>query len=124
MSKKEEAIQAPPPAFLKSVIEQNRKDVVVEPGEHRDKIMAEFSSSDAWKLIKKFITAKQMEIAKGVREASDGSASLEEIGFRFLAADQTNTFISQLITFVESTAKIMELKNEQELRSRGDSSRG
>lgn len=113
---KQVAEQAPPPAFLKSVINQNKKETVIEPGPDRDKTIANFANSDAWKLLKQFIRAKQTELGAMVRESSDGSASLEEVGFKYLVADQVNTFAQQIVTFVESVPKIMEMQHERRAR--------
>lgn len=111
MNKLEEqqAHQAPPPAFLRSVIDQSKKEPQIDPGKDRDRVMTDFSESDAWKVLKKFIEAKQMMLAADLRK-SVGEVSVEETGFRFLILDQVNTFASQIITFVEAPKEIAKLQ--------------
>lgn len=111
MNKLEEqqAHQAPPPAFLRSVIEQSKKEPQIDPGKDRDRVMTDFSESDAWKVLKKFIEAKQMMLASDLRK-SVGEVSVEETGFRFLILDQVNTFAGQIITFVEAPKEIAKLQ--------------
>lgn len=111
MNKLEEqqAHQAPPPAFLRSVIDQSKKEPQIDPGKDRDRVMTDFSESDAWKVLKKFIEAKQMMLASDLRK-SVGEVSVEETGFRFLILDQVNTFAGQIITFVEAPKEIAKLQ--------------
>lgn len=104
---KQKATQAPPPAFLRNVINKHEEspEKLVENADEMEQVLTELSQSDAWEYLKKFIDLKRKELAQGVREASDGSISLEEVGFRYLAADQVNTFATQLISFVEKYAR-------------------
>ena len=107
----QQAHQAPPPAFLRSVIEQSEKEPQVDPGVERDKILADGSDSDFWKILKKFVEAKQIMLAKELRENSK-DASVEETGFRFLILDQVNTFAAQIISFVEAPKAIYKIQQE------------
>lgn len=111
--KKQAAEQAPPPSFIREVIRQNKEKQGVEPGLNAEKVMLEFSESDAWKLLLDFINRKQALLAQGVREASGGSVSMEEVGFKYLVADQVNTFASQIIDFVERPARGRKAENER-----------
>ena len=112
---KQEAHQAPPPAFLRSVIEQSKKEPQIDPGRDRDRVMADFADSDAWKVLKKFIEAKQMTLASDLRKTA-GEVSIEETGFRFLILDQVNTFATQITNFVEAPKEIARIQNERILR--------
>lgn len=109
------AHQAPPPAFLKSVINQSKEMPQVEPGNDRDKLLTDLSDSDVWKVIRKFVEAKQLSMAQELRKSVE-NASVEETGFRFLVIDQVNTFISQLIAFVEAPKEIGKLQNERRIK--------
>lgn len=105
----QQAHQAPPPAFLRSVIEQSKKEPKIDPGKDRDRVMSDFSDSDAWKVLKNFIEAKQMFLAAELRKTA-GNVSIEETGFRFLILDQVNTFANQIVTFVEAPKEIAKMK--------------
>lgn len=109
--KKQRAEQTPPPAFLRRVVESHDNPPKMEEVGEMEQVMTAFSQSDAWEYMQKFIKAKQGEIAQSVRLASDGSTNLEEVGFRFLAADQVNRFIVQLISFVEKYAAAKRAKD-------------
>lgn len=108
-TKKQQAQQAPPPAFLKEVIAQNKdaspEKLLTEDADQMERALTELSQSDAWGYIKRFIDLKRKELAQALRDKSDGTFSLEEVGFRYLAADQVNTFATQLINFVEKYAR-------------------
>lgn len=112
----ESARQAPPPAFLSSVINQAKKKPAIEPSAEKDKVMLEFAVSDAWQILKEYIQAKQMMLGKQLRDNTKG-ASLDEIGFRFLVMDAVNDFAQELIVKVEAVRKIKELENERESSS-------
>lgn len=107
----QQAHQAPPPAFLKSVINQSKKEPQVEPGKDRDRLLGELSDTEAWKVLKRFIEAKQMMLAKELKD-SIGNAGLEEVGFKFLILDQVNTFANQIITFVEAPREVAKLQHK------------
>ncbi len=109
----QKAHEALPPAFMRSVINQSRKEPEIKAGKDRDKVLADGADSDFWKVVKSFIEAKQMMLAKQLRETS-GNVSVEETGFRFLILDQVNTFATQLVTFVEAPKEILKLKAEEE----------
>jgi len=110
--KEQEAHQALPPAFMKSVINQSKKEPEIKAGKDRDRVLAEGADSDFWKVVKSYIEAKQMMLAKQLRETS-GNVSVEETGFRFLILDQVNSFATQLITFVEAPKEILKLQAEK-----------
>lgn len=101
----------PPPAFIKPVLDQSSKEPPLSPGEDRDRIMAEFVETEAWKLIKNYIEGKAVMLAQQLRESVPGS-SLEEVGFRFMITDQVNKFGRELINFVEMPAKVLKAKKE------------
>lgn len=107
----QQAHQAPPPAFLKSVINQSKKEPQIDPGKDRDRLLGELSDTEAWKVLKKFIEAKQMMLAKELKD-SIGNAGLEEVGFKFLILDQVNTFANQIITFVEAPREVARLQHK------------
>lgn len=121
-TKKQYAEQAPPPAFLKSVLTQSKKEPEMTPGENRDRVMAEFAKSDAWKILRKYMEAKLVMLAKQLRDNSQDSG-LEEIGFRFLVADQVNAFTQQIINYVETVPKVMEAQNERRDTGTGGNSK-
>ena len=109
----QEAHQAPPPAFLKSVINQSKKEPQIDPGKDRDRLLGELSDAEAWKVLKKFIEAKQMMLGKELRD-SIANAGLEEIGFRFLVLDQVNTFATQIVSFVEAPRSVAQLQHKDD----------
>ena len=53
-----------PKTFLKSVINQSKKEPQIDPGKDRDRLLGELSDTEAWKVLKKFIEAKQMMLGK------------------------------------------------------------
>lgn len=106
------ANQAPPPAFLNTVLNQAKAVPSIPPGSDRDKLLAELSNSDAWKTLKKFIEAKQLMLAQQLREATKERVDAQEVGMRFLIADQVNQFANQIITFVEAPKEIIKLQAE------------
>lgn len=108
--------QAPPPAFIASVLNQTRQEPEVKP-KQKDKVLAELSTSDAWKVLKDYIQAKQRMLALQLRE-SKTTATPEEIGFRFLILDEVNAFAEELIKRVESVPKIMEMQHERANRDK------
>ena len=110
--KRQAAEQAPvpPPAYIKEMLQKKPKPM--EPGDKRDKVMLEFAQSDAWKLLKGFITSKLAEKAGTVRESADGSRSLDEVGFKFLVADQVGRFATELTNFVEGPLRLKEAQSE------------
>jgi hypothetical protein len=107
----QEAYQAPPPAFLRRVINDIKKEPEVKPND-KDKVMAELSQSDAWKVLKRYIETKQVMLAQQLRDATD-NATMEEIGFRFMITDQINDFASKIVSFVEAPATAIRLKDER-----------
>lgn len=112
--KRQAAEQAPPPAFLREVIAQNKEQPKVEVGKNREKLLLDLSESDVWNnIVKKFIEAKQLMMAKELRENIDGK-SMEEVGFRFLVTDQVNDFIHQFISFVEAPRNAREAQKQSE----------
>lgn len=111
---KQQANQAPPPAFMKQVLNQHKEDPKVEPGEERDRLLLELSQSDAWVAVKDYMNAKRSQLAQELRSKSDGAHTLEEIGFRYLALDQVNLFANQVIAFVDARAKIAKIKHERD----------
>jgi len=101
--------EALPPAFLKEVVSRHKEEPkITEDAEDMEKVLMDFSESEAWEYLKRFIGIKRMELAKDVRDKSSGDVSLEEIGFRYLSADQVNTFATQIIDFVEKYARARE----------------
>jgi len=109
----QQAHQAPPPAFLKSVINKSKKEPQIEPGKDRDRLLTELSDTEAWKVLKQYIEAKQMMLAKELRD-SVGESGLEEVGFKFLILDQVNTFANQIITFVEAPREVAKLQRKDD----------
>jgi hypothetical protein len=97
-----------PPSYIKDIISSYDKAKTVSPGKDRDKIMSELATSDAWKLLKKYIDSELSNIAGEMKAASDGSRTLEEVGFRFLVTDQVSKFASKLISFVELSLRVKE----------------
>lgn len=106
------AYQAPPPAFLRQVIKDVKKEPEVKPGADREKLMLEFSQSDAWRVLRKYIEGKQLMLGTQLRESIGNS--VEETGFRFIITDLTNSVVGQIINFVEAPAHAKAIENERD----------
>jgi hypothetical protein len=117
--KEQAAKQAPvpPQEFIRPVIEQSRAEPRTEPGEHRDRIMAEFAGSEAWKLLKQYLTNKRNRLEKLTRSSvRQDQFDLQATGFRYLIFDQLDAFVNDIINHVENVAKILEMKKEVDER--------
>ena len=115
MSNKQAAKQALPyaPHFMKEVLEQANKEPVIEPGEHVDKLMMELSQSEAWLVLKKYINEKRKRLEAMTRQSVRGDPfNLQNTGFRYMIFDQVDAFAEQIISRVESPAKVKKLEDE------------
>jgi hypothetical protein len=106
-TKQQAARQAPipPPAYIKEMVDEIMEPKL-EPGEQRDKVMMEFAQSDAYDLLKEYIESQLRVLAGKMRQASEGTTSLEEVGYRYMVTDAVNKFAMGIISFVESPLKI------------------
>jgi hypothetical protein len=99
----------PPPDFIKEIVEETKPKREVKPDE--DKIIAQGSESDFWKILKRFIENYQENLKKTTRElATAGSFDLEAIGMKYLLSDQIVGALENVVSFVENKKKVVELK--------------
>jgi len=108
-----EAIK-PMPEWMHGVLDDHKE--VIEPGDDLDNVLLSLSQSDAWEYLKGYINTKRSTLASELRKKADTTASLEEIGFRFMALDLVNRFADQIISRVENVAKIKGIENESTIK--------
>lgn len=115
----EQAVVPPPPAFMQSVLNQS-KETPTTNIDGEDKILLEGSDSEFWKILKRFIEAKQKRLTELTAEAVRSSKfDLQEVGFRYLIQDQVVAALQDVINKVEFINKVKELEKKAEQAKKG-----
>jgi hypothetical protein len=100
----------PAPAWMHELTKPTKE--APEPSEQLDEAILIFSQSDVWEHLKSYMNAKRASLASDLRKKADETASLDEIGFRFMSLDLLNKFVDQVIARVDGVAKIRSLEND------------
>jgi len=100
--KKHKANEALVPAFMKEVYDQSREEVVPTEDPIKDEdLMLGLSSSNEWKILKRYINLKMDRLLELTRQSARGGMNPEETGLRFFVYDQLEAFGQDIISYVE-----------------------
>lgn len=105
------------------VVDQSKEAPKIKTEAKDDDVLAEGSTSDFWKLIRKYIDAKQRRLHELTSESVRGSVNMQEVGFRYLIEDQVTHALRDIVEFVELPAKARKFEIDSE-DTKGDEQDG
>ncbi len=103
------------PSFIAEAIKE-AKEARMKPKEADDNVLAEGADSEFWRLIKKYIENSLKKLKDNTTKAAmESGFNLELLGFRYVLMDQISNFGGDIIKFVETRQKVVELMKKAEM---------
>jgi len=106
---------SPHPVWMESLMGQKDKlkKKIDKPEKNEDQVLAELSTSDAWKYLKKFILTRQALFRELLKSSVAGNSyNMEEVGFRYILSAQVEDVLNEIINRVENFGELIKRPEE------------